>query len=90
MEHRYNVFNDTPRGNHWMGSSVSGSPRPSYSSRPNVNTTRRFQYSDDEPAEKIRPLRSRSFKSTESNISDENQGYLNVTAKTATLMVIKR
>ncbi|CAI4675765.1 CNT_collapsed_G0042140.mRNA.1.CDS.1 [Saccharomyces cerevisiae] len=71
MEHRYNVFNDTPRGNHWMGSSVSGSPRPSYSSRPNVNTTRRFQYSDDEPAEKIRPLRSRSFKSTESNISDE-------------------
>ena len=62
MEHRYNVFNDTPRGNHWMGSSVSGSPRPSYSSRPNVNTTRRFQYSDDEPAEKIRPLRYFSTK----------------------------
>ncbi|CAI4048380.1 Pom152p SKDI_13G2590 [Saccharomyces kudriavzevii IFO 1802] len=73
MEHRYNVFNDTPRGNHWMGNSASGSAHPSYNDRSSTRSTRRFQYNDSETSEEIRPPRSRKledFKS--SNLRDEN------------------
>ncbi|EJS44237.1 pom152p [Saccharomyces arboricola H-6] len=67
MEHRYNVFNDTPRGNHWMGSSSSRASHQSHSDRSSANTTRRFQYNGDESSEKIRPLSSRKLKNSESN-----------------------
>lgn len=72
MEHRYNVFNDTPRGDHWMGHSASESPYSSYSGRSNASTTRRFQYNDDEPNKENPPLRSSESKNTaNTNLRDE-------------------
>ncbi|SMN19180.1 similar to Saccharomyces cerevisiae YMR129W POM152 Nuclear pore membrane glycoprotein [Maudiozyma saulgeensis] len=73
MTHRFNAFNDTPRGNHWMGASPS---------RHNINTSsfdRDNILTNDQTRQSHREERNPPSKSTKNkeNISGSNTNPLN-------------